>query len=263
MKLGYREDVHFVYNRRPPKHWIKPIQPIISLEDTISICNGTTFKHSSLASEDRGDNVDGIIGDEVLTWNRDRYDKGIKKANRGNMGKWEDAWFHHGEFLLTSMPYQNARWTREHATIMSLISRLYDARWQTCSSSVLRLKALRNVFIITSKPKNSNALCVGISLKLGSTTAKSTSSITLRTLACSTYWMNTKQPWSLYSWWRYSITFRIRLRAAFTRSSITTYTAIATSLTSLTCVRSTTTTSAWLTQIAAWIAMWSLLSPCA
>ncbi|MEM8564940.1 MAG: hypothetical protein AAGF85_00670 [Bacteroidota bacterium] len=111
------EKGHFVVNRRPPSYWVRPFESPIDFDNYISTCTGTGFQMVSLASENRGLNVDGILADESLTLNKEVFDKGIKKANRGNLAKldgiWKGAWFHHGVFHFSSMPYGESKWLLE------------------------------------------------------------------------------------------------------------------------------------------------------
>ncbi len=108
---------HYVVNRRPPSSWPKPFEAPIDFDNYISTSTGAGFQMVSLASENRGLNVDGILADESLTLNKEVFDKGIKKANRGNLlhqdTTWKNAWFHHGVFHFSSMPYGESRWLLE------------------------------------------------------------------------------------------------------------------------------------------------------
>lgn len=118
-EFGFKRDVHYVVNRRPPSSWPKPFEEPVDYDNYIATFTGAGFQMISLASESRGLNVDGIIADESLTLNKEIFDKGIKKANRGNLRYqgtiWKDLWFHHGVFHFSSMPYGNAKWLLESA----------------------------------------------------------------------------------------------------------------------------------------------------
>lgn len=111
-KLGYRLDHDFFVKRKPPAklRFAQAYEPPIDYDHYISFRNGTGFHLASLdagGGSTRGLNVDGIIGDEGLLINKEKYDQEVKATNRGNRCYFKHIPWHHGEFIFSSMPYNN------------------------------------------------------------------------------------------------------------------------------------------------------------
>jgi hypothetical protein len=105
-QLGYYRNVHYVIGK-PPASWkTMPYQPPPDFSRCILTKEGTCFP---LASQDRpgmsrGRNIDGIIGDEMLTQNKEQYEKEILASKRGNMQRFKDNPLYLGYYLKSSMP---------------------------------------------------------------------------------------------------------------------------------------------------------------
>jgi hypothetical protein len=117
-KLGYKKDEgkenpgNYVIGRRPPSHFIEPMEKLMKWDTIISFSTGNALL---LLSQDRsgssrGPNVDYEIIDEAITISKQRYDEETSPTNRGN----EEIWglkspkpipWHHGFHYVSSMPY--------------------------------------------------------------------------------------------------------------------------------------------------------------
>lgn len=110
-RLGLYKDKHYFVGRKAPASWkgVEPYEPPLNYEHCIYFWReGVVFQ---MVSQDggsagaRGGNFDGIITDETLLINKDRYDKEFSAANRGNLRYFGKNPLHHGEFHFSSMPY--------------------------------------------------------------------------------------------------------------------------------------------------------------
>jgi hypothetical protein len=118
-KIGYEKGKDYVIGGKPPKSWtITPFEKITKFDFFIQFANGTGFLMLSQEREgsSRGPNLDREIVDEALTLQKERYDREVSPANRGN-----EEYFgirspkpvaqHHGFRYVSSMPYsQDQRW---------------------------------------------------------------------------------------------------------------------------------------------------------
>lgn len=117
-RIGFEKDKDYVINKRPPKGWKDPYEPVTKYDNFISFANGTGFLLLSQEREgsSRGPNLDREIVDEALTLNKKRYDEEVSPANRGNEDHFgirsrERVKQHHGFRYVSSMPYsQDQRW---------------------------------------------------------------------------------------------------------------------------------------------------------
>lgn len=116
-----KEGGHYVIGQKPPRHFIKPYEPVLKHDNFISFSNGTGFL---LLSQDRvgsarGPNVDREIVDEALTINKERYDQETSPTNRGNEEHFgirakNQVYLHHGFRYVSSMPYMpEQKWLLE------------------------------------------------------------------------------------------------------------------------------------------------------
>lgn len=108
-KFNYFRDVHYVVGIKPPDSWDKPFQAVAKgYANTISFWNGTVFhlvSQDSGATSPRSLNADGIINDEALNLDKEKYDQDIAPTLRGNGDHFGHLPFHHAEFFFTSPPY--------------------------------------------------------------------------------------------------------------------------------------------------------------
>jgi len=118
--LGYTEDKDYLVGKKPPYawRWQRPFEPPSDYSHFISFKNGAGFH---LISQDggggasRGLNIDGIICDESLLINKEKFDQELMPTNRGSLNVFKNVPFHHGIFHFTSMPYgSDARWLLDH-----------------------------------------------------------------------------------------------------------------------------------------------------
>lgn len=118
--IGFVEDKDYLVGKKPPAawRWKRPMEPPSDYSHFISFKNGAGFH---LISQDggggasRGLNVDGIISDESLLINKEKFDQELSPTNRGNLRLFNEVPIHHGVFHFTSMPYgSDARWLLDH-----------------------------------------------------------------------------------------------------------------------------------------------------
>ena len=117
-RIGYIAGIHYVLGVKPPKHFGRPFEPPLKWDHTLCFYNGTCFHLISLdggGGSARGLNLDGIIADESLTLNKEKFDDEVMPANRGNERQaWAGHRLHHGVFHFTSMPYgTQGKWLLE------------------------------------------------------------------------------------------------------------------------------------------------------
>ena len=117
-RIGYIQGVHYVIGVKPLKHFARPFEAPQKWDHTICFANGTAFHLVSLdggGGSARGLNLDGVLADESLTLNKEKFDDEVLPANRGNERQvWAGHRLHHGVFHFTSMPYGNqGKWLLE------------------------------------------------------------------------------------------------------------------------------------------------------
>lgn len=114
--MGYVRGVHYVVKQAPPKHWRLPYEAPTDFEHYITFYNPKRCVGFHLFSQDRkspvrGPNVDGILVDEALLIDEQRFYSETRKTNRGNRDLFGHIPYHHGIFMFTSMPYgQSGQW---------------------------------------------------------------------------------------------------------------------------------------------------------
>jgi hypothetical protein len=120
--IGYVEGRDYIVGKKPNSllRWQKPFEPPSDYKHFISFRNGTGFH---LVSQDggggasRGLNIDGIICDESLLINKEKFDQSLLPTNRGNLRAFKNVPIHHGVFHFSSMPYgSDARWLLDHGS---------------------------------------------------------------------------------------------------------------------------------------------------
>jgi hypothetical protein len=117
-RIGYIQNIHYTIGTKPKAGWTLPYEPPVKWDYCILFYTGTCFHLISLdggGGSARGLNLDGIIADESLTLNKEKFDDEVMPANRGNERQvWSDNRLHHGVFHFTSMPYGNqGKWLLE------------------------------------------------------------------------------------------------------------------------------------------------------
>jgi len=118
-KLGYEYERDYYIRKKPPAkvHFEKPFEAPLSYDNFIIFRNGTGFHLSSQdagGGSSRGLNIDGIISDESLLLDKEKFDREISSTNRGNLRHFGHLPWHHGTFHFSSMPYgQEGAWLLE------------------------------------------------------------------------------------------------------------------------------------------------------
>jgi len=109
--IGYRRNIDYTLNRFPPDDYKLPFQCPLKADNCVFLLNRklktsvcfTLFSQDSKTSN-RGANRDGIIVDESLLLDRDKFNEEASATNRGNREYFGNIPFHHGVFHFSSMP---------------------------------------------------------------------------------------------------------------------------------------------------------------
>ncbi|WP_276496717.1 hypothetical protein [Pontibacter litorisediminis] len=118
-RIGYIKDKHYFVGRKPPAkyRWPLPYEPPLDDQYAIYFYTGACIQlvtQDANGSSARGNNLDGIICDESLLLNKERFDKEVSAGNRGNRRYFGKNPLHHGVFHFSSMPYgDQGRWLIE------------------------------------------------------------------------------------------------------------------------------------------------------
>lgn len=85
--LGYEKDVHYVYGKKPPEHWEKPLTPIVKYDRVLSFPNGTTMELISLHEKGsaNGKSVQWIVADEAKLLNENQLRQEVFPILRGHV----------------------------------------------------------------------------------------------------------------------------------------------------------------------------------
>jgi hypothetical protein len=109
-KIGFKRDRDYFINKYPPKGYSLPYECPLKPENVIFFVNHR-HKYSvafTLFSQDRssgrGPNRDGIICDESLLLDYEKFTSETLATNRGNDIYYQDVKLHHGVFHFSSMP---------------------------------------------------------------------------------------------------------------------------------------------------------------
>lgn len=104
---GYEEGIDYVIGKRPPKHFDQPYAPPDKYENVLSWWNGTICMFGSMDRPDllRGGSNDWSLADEVLKYNRDKYEQIIAYTIRGSSLILENMPGHLRQEMYSSMPY--------------------------------------------------------------------------------------------------------------------------------------------------------------
>lgn len=109
--IGYRRDVTYWIGKRPPAKYALPFQAPQKFDRYLTFLNHDkkTLTGFHLFSQDisaRGPSVDGIITDETLELDMEKFQREANLTNRGNdtFKMFTDNKIHHGIFHFTSMP---------------------------------------------------------------------------------------------------------------------------------------------------------------
>lgn len=109
--FGYYRDIQFVIGAPPKDGWGRPYEePLKTYAHCLTFWNGTMFQlvsQDSSSSSPRGLNTDGVLGDEALRLDKNKYDEEVSPTLRANRFNpvFQGVPFHHGEFFFSSMPY--------------------------------------------------------------------------------------------------------------------------------------------------------------
>jgi hypothetical protein len=146
-RIGYFQNIHYTIGIRPRKGWILPFEPPLKWDNCLLFYTGTCFHLVSLdggGGSARGLNIDGIIVDESLTLNKEKFDDEVMPANRGNERQvWANHRLHHGVFHFTSMPYgAQGKWLLEGSKHYQDGGKDYEALSRELIK--LQLKYIRN-----------------------------------------------------------------------------------------------------------------------
>ena len=109
-KIGYKRDRDYFINRFPPADFALPyecpLKPenVIFFVDRTNMCATAFTLFSQDRSSGRGPNRDGVICDESLLLDYDKFSAETLATNRGNTKYFGHLKLHHGIFHFSSMP---------------------------------------------------------------------------------------------------------------------------------------------------------------
>lgn len=106
--FGYKEGVHYVVGKVPPKHFDKPYFRPHKYENVLTFWNGRTIMFGSFDRPEliSGGSFDDVDNDECYLIDKQPYDDYVRPAVRGTHKIFEDCeWFLKHTFT-TSMPYR-------------------------------------------------------------------------------------------------------------------------------------------------------------
>lgn len=116
-QFGYKRDVHYVVRKAPSKDlkFDIPLKPPGDYTHTITFYNGTTFQLISQDRSGRGSDIQGVICDESLNLNKERFDTEVLPAIRGFKEEFGKIPFYRGIYHFTSMPdISGGKWLLDH-----------------------------------------------------------------------------------------------------------------------------------------------------
>jgi hypothetical protein len=117
--FGYIMDVDYFVRKKPPEmaKFDKALKPPAKYEYTITFYNGTTFQLVTQDRSSRGSDLQGVICDESLNLNKERFDQEIVPAIRGFKQEFGHVPFYRGQYHFTSMPdISGGKWLLDHSS---------------------------------------------------------------------------------------------------------------------------------------------------
>lgn len=105
--FGIKENIHYVINKRGPKHWDLPYQSPNEFGGTIHFCTGALaliVSQDSRGGGNRGSNTDAVLADEAAKQNKDQLYYDCQATNRGNLHRHGHVDIHHTEILCSTTP---------------------------------------------------------------------------------------------------------------------------------------------------------------
>lgn len=112
-RLGYQQGVHFVFGKKPLKHFEIPRKPPLKWENAMAWYNGS---YVALVSQDRPGSANGLslawaIGDEAKFLDKEKYYSELLPAIRGDRHLFDSLSEYRSTALLTDMPTTTrSRW---------------------------------------------------------------------------------------------------------------------------------------------------------
>ena len=117
--FGYVMDRDYYIMKKPPENskFDKALKPPASFKYTLTFYNGTTFQLVTQDRSSRGSDLQGIICDESLNLNKERFDTEVVPAIRGFNQEFGHVPFYRGQFHFTSMPdMSDGKWLLDHSS---------------------------------------------------------------------------------------------------------------------------------------------------
>lgn len=158
-QLGYKKDYHYFIGKKAPKawkingYWEEPYEAPVNYNNFMHFYTGAGFhleSQDSGATSSRGLNIDGIINDEALLTDWEKYTKDLIPTNRGNLSRpFAKHPLHHAKIFFSSMPYANqADWLMEYGNyylklgidIFKLRERVIDLQVEFLNASTKKEK---------------------------------------------------------------------------------------------------------------------------
>lgn len=110
--LGYKEDVHYVYGKKPPQGWKKPYCKVIDYTHVLSFRNGTTMELISLhlKGSANGLSIQWMICDEAKFMNELQLREEVYPILRGNKKQFGNSPWYGAKLFVTDKLSPNIHW---------------------------------------------------------------------------------------------------------------------------------------------------------
>jgi len=107
--IGYKEGIHYVVGKVPPKHFEKPYHRPHRYENVITFWTGRSIVFGSFdrAALISGGSYDDVVTDEAYLIEKEDYDNFVIPTVRGTHPSFRDCEFHLQQRFTSSMPYKN------------------------------------------------------------------------------------------------------------------------------------------------------------
>lgn len=113
--LGLEKDIDYLYGKRPPEIWEKPLTPIIDYQHVLSFPNGTTMELISLhlKGSANGKSLQWIVCDEAKFMNEEQLRSEVFPILRGHVNYFGHSPWYGAKLFVTDKLSPNIDWLLE------------------------------------------------------------------------------------------------------------------------------------------------------
>lgn len=141
--MGHEMDFHFVYGKKPPEHWRRPLIPIIDYSHVISFPNGTTIQLVSLHQKGsaNSNSFQWVFGPEAKYFNELQLRGEVFPTLRGLVDHFGSSPWYGAKMFESDKLSPNIHWLLEKKQLHNeeLVSSIIY--YQACVSRLLELKS--------------------------------------------------------------------------------------------------------------------------